>query len=168
MKKDLHDPDSHDGVIKHLESNILECEVKWALGNTTMNKTSGGEEIPVELLQILKNDVVKVLQSICQKIWKMQQWPQDWKRSFFIAVSKKGNVKEYSSYHTIALISVQFSSVTQSCPTLQPHRRQPTRLPHLWDSPGKNTGVGCHCLLHERMRSVQLCSSLSILWHCLS
>ena len=80
MKKDLHDPDSHDGVIKHLESNILECEVKWALGNTTMNKTSGGEEIPVELLQILKNDVVKVLQSICQKIWKMQQWPQDWKR----------------------------------------------------------------------------------------
>ena len=118
MKKDLHDPDSHDGVIRHLESNILECEVKWALGNTTMNKTSGGEVIPVELLQILKNDAVKVLQSIRQKIWKMQQWPQDWKRSFFIAVSKKGNVKEYSSYHTIALISVQFSSVTQSCPTL--------------------------------------------------
>ena len=105
MKKDLHDPDSHDGVIKHLESNILECEVKWALGNTTMNKTSGGEEIPVELLQILKNDVVKVLQSICQKIWKMQQWPQYGNMSVFIPVPKKSNAKECSNCHTIALIS---------------------------------------------------------------
>ena len=83
-KKDLHDPDNHDGVITHLEPNILECEVKWALGNITMNKASGGDRIPVELFQILKDDSVKVLHSVCQQIWKTQQWPQDWKRSVFI------------------------------------------------------------------------------------
>ena len=81
-KKDLHDPDNHDGVITHLEPGILECEVKWALGSITMNKASGGDGIPVELLQILKDDAVKVLHSICQQIWKTQQWPQDWKRQF--------------------------------------------------------------------------------------
>ena len=81
-KKDLHDPDNHDGVITHLEPDILECEVKWALGSITMNKTSGGDGIPVKLFQILKDDAVKVLDSICQQIWKTQQWPQDWKRSF--------------------------------------------------------------------------------------
>ena len=83
-KKDLHDPDNHDGVIIHLEPGILECEVKWALGRITMNKTSGGDEIPVELFQILKDDAVKVLLSICQQVWKPQQWPQDCKRSVFI------------------------------------------------------------------------------------
>ena len=104
-KKDLHDPDNHGGVITHLEPDILECEVKWALGSITMNKASGGDEIPVELFQILKDDAVKVLHSICQQIWKTQQWPQDWERSIFIPVPKKGNAKECSNYHTIALIS---------------------------------------------------------------
>ena len=91
-KKDLNDPDNHDGVITHLEPDILECEVKWALGSITMNKVSGGDGIPVELFQILKDDAVKVLHSICQQIWKTQQWPQDWKRSVFIPVPKKNNV----------------------------------------------------------------------------
>ncbi len=104
-KKDLHDPDNHDGVITHLEPDILECEVKWALESITTNKASGGDGIPVELFQILKDDAVKVLHSICQQIWKTQQWPQDWKRSVFIPISKKGNAKECSNYRTIALIS---------------------------------------------------------------
>ena len=106
-KKDLHDLDNHDGVITHthLEPDILECEVKWALGSITMNKASGCDGIPVELFQILKDDAVKVLHAICQQIWKTQQWPQDWKRSVFIPVPKKGNAKECSSYCTIALIS---------------------------------------------------------------
>ena len=92
-------------MIIHLEPDILECEVKWALGSITMNKTSGGDGIPVELFQILKDDAVKVLHSICQQIWKIQQWPQDWKRSVFIPIPKKGNAKECSNYRTIALIS---------------------------------------------------------------
>ena len=92
-KKDLHNPDNHDGVITHLEPDILECEVKWALGGITMNKASGGDGIPVELFQILKDDAVKVLHSICQQIWKTQQWPWDWKRSVFIPIPKKGNPK---------------------------------------------------------------------------
>ena len=105
-KKDLHDQDNHDGVITHLEPDILECEVKWVLESITMNKASGGDGIPVELFQILKDDTVKVLYSICQQIWETQQWPQDWKRSVFIPVPKKGNAKELSSnYRTIALIS---------------------------------------------------------------
>ena len=103
-KKDLHDPDNHD-VITHLEPDILECEVKWALGSITMNKGSGDDGIPVELFQILKDDAVKVLNSICQQIWKSQHLPQDWKSSVFIPIPKKGNVKECSNYHTIALIS---------------------------------------------------------------
>ena len=90
-KKDLHDPDNHDGVITHLEPDILECEVKQALGSITTNKASGGDEIPVELFQILKDDAVEVLHSICQQIWKTQQWRQDWKWSVFISVSKKDN-----------------------------------------------------------------------------
>ena len=92
-KKDLHDPDNHDGVITHLDPDILECEVKWALGSITMNKASGGDRIPVELFQILKDDAVKVLRLICQQIWKTQQWPHDWKRSVFIPIPKKGNAK---------------------------------------------------------------------------
>ena len=97
--------DNHDGVITHLEPDNLECEVKWALESITTNKASGGDGIPVELFQILKDDAVKVLHSTCQQIWKTQQWPQDWKRSVFITIPKKGNAKEYSDYHTIALIS---------------------------------------------------------------
>ena len=89
-KKDLHDQDNHEGVITHLEPDILECEVKWALGSITMNKASGGDRIPAELFQILKDDAVKVLHSICQKIWKTQQWPQNWKMSVFIPILKKG------------------------------------------------------------------------------
>ena len=107
-KKELHDPDNRNGVITHLESNILECKVKWALESITMNKASGSDGIPFELLQILKDDkddVVKVLHSIWQQIWKTQQWPKDWKRSVFIPIPKKGNAKECSNYCTIALIS---------------------------------------------------------------
>ena len=104
-KKDLHNQDNHSGVITHLEPDILECEVKWALGSISMKKASGGDGTPAELFQILKDDAVKVLSSIRQQIWKTQQWPQDWKRSVFIPISKKGNAKECSNYHTIALIS---------------------------------------------------------------
>ena len=104
-KKDLHDPDNHDGVITHLEPGTLECGVKWALGSISTNKASGGDGIPVELFQTLKDDAVEVLYSICQPIWKTQQWPQDWKRSVFIPIPKKGNAKEWSKYCTIALIS---------------------------------------------------------------
>ena len=93
QKKCLNGPDNHDGVT-HLELDILECEVKWALGSITMNKGSGGEGIPAELFQILKDDAVKVLHSICQQKCKTQQWPQDWKRSVFIPIPKKGNAKE--------------------------------------------------------------------------
>ena len=99
-KKDLHNPDSHDDVITNIEPDILECEVKWALESTTTNKASEGDGIPVELFQILKDDAVKVLHSICQQIWKTQQWPQDSKRSF-IPIPKKGNAKECSDYHTV-------------------------------------------------------------------
>ena len=102
--KDLYDPDNHDGVVTHLEPDIVECEVKWALGRITANKTSGGDGIPVELFQILKDDAVKVLHSICQQIWKTQQRPQDQKRSVFIPIPKKGNAKECSNYHTVVLI----------------------------------------------------------------
>ena len=104
-KKDTHDQDHHDGVITDLEPDILEQEVKWALESITANKASGGDGIPVELFQILKDDAVKVLHSICQQIWKTQQWPLDWKRSVFIPVLQKGNAKECSNYYTIALIS---------------------------------------------------------------
>ena len=104
-KEDLHDPDNHDSVITDLEPDILACEVKWALGSITTNKASGGDGIPVELFQILKDDAVKVLHSICQQIWKTPQWPQDWKRSVFIPIPKTDNDKECSNYLTIALIS---------------------------------------------------------------
>ena len=105
IKKDHNDQDNNNGVITHLEPDILECKVKWALGSITRNKTSGGDEIPTELFQILKDDAVKVLHSTCQQIWKTQQWPQEWKRSVFIPIPNKGHVKECSNYHTIALIS---------------------------------------------------------------
>ena len=105
IQKDLHNPDNHNGVITHLEPDILECEVKWALGSITTNKASGGDRIPVELFQILKDDAVKALHWICQQIWKTQQWPQDWKRSVFIPIPRKGNAKERSNYCTVVLIS---------------------------------------------------------------
>ena len=104
-RKDLNDLDNHNDVIIHLVPDILECEVKWALGSIMTNKASGGDRIPAELFQILKDDAVKVLHSICQQIWKTQQWPQDWKRSVFIPISNKGNTKECSNYCTVALIS---------------------------------------------------------------
>ena len=105
IQKNLNDQDKHDGVITHLEPDILECEVKWALGSITTNIASGGDGISVELFQILKDDAVKVLHSICQKIWTTHEWPQDWKRSVFIPIPKKGNATECSNYHTILLIS---------------------------------------------------------------
>ena len=104
-RKDLNDPDNRDGVITHLEPDMLECEVKWALGSITTNKVSGGDGIPGELFKILKDNAVKMLHSICQQIWKIQQWPQDWKRSVFIPVPKETNAKECSNYCTIALIT---------------------------------------------------------------
>ena len=104
-KKGLNEPDNHNGVVTHRESDILEPEVKWALGSITMNNASGGDGIPTELFQILKDDAVKVLHSMSQQIWKTQQWPQDWKRSVFIPIPKKGNAKGCSNYHKIALIS---------------------------------------------------------------
>ena len=145
-KKDLQDPDNHDGVITHVEPDILEWEGKWALGSITMNKANGSDAIPVELFKILKDDSVKVLHSICQQIWKTQQWPQDWKWSLFIPIPKKRNAKECSNCYTIALIShaSKFSSVqilSRVC-SLQPHgnkhSRLPCPLPTVWK--GKNIG----------------------------
>ena len=105
VQKGLNDLDNHSSMVTHLKPDILECEVMWTLGSITTSKDSGGDGIPVELFQILKDDAVKVLHSICQQIWKTQQWPQDWKSSVFITIPKKGNAKEYSNYPTIALIS---------------------------------------------------------------
>ena len=104
-KNDLHDPDNHDGVITPLEPDILECEVKWALGNIITNKASGSDGIPAEPLQVLKDDAVKVLHSLCQEIWKTLPWPQDWEKVSFHLIPKKGNALNCSNYHTIALIS---------------------------------------------------------------
>ena len=109
-KKDLNDPDNHDGVVTHLEPDILECEVKWALGSITTKKASGGDGIPAKLFQILKDDAVKVLHSICQQIWKTQQWPQDWKRSVFIPIPEKGNAKECSNNRIICNLKSEIGS----------------------------------------------------------
>ena len=127
-KKDLHDPDNHNGVITHLEPDILEYEVKWALGSITMNKACGGDGIPVELFQILKDDAVKVLHSMCQQLWKTQQWPQDWNRSVFILIPKKDNDKECSNQHTIALIS-QANEVTLKILQARHHQYVNRELP---------------------------------------
>ena len=143
-KKDLHDPDNHNGVITHLEPDILECEVKGALGNITMNKASGGDGIPVELFQILKDDPVKVLHSLCQQIWKTQQWPQDWKRSVFILIPKKGNAKECSNYRTIALISH-----TSTEKAMAPHSSVLAwRIPGMGE-PGGLPSMGSHRVRHD-------------------
>ena len=116
-RKKLHDPDNYNSVITHLDPDILEWEVKWTLGNITMNKVREGDEIPVELFQILKYDAVEVLYSIYQHIWKMQQWPQDWKWSVFTPIPEKGNAKEYSKYHTVALISHASKVMLKILPT---------------------------------------------------
>ena len=129
VQKRSSDPDNHDDVITHLEPDILECEVKWALESITTNKASGGDRIPVELLQILKDDAVKVLHSICQQVWKTQQWPQDWKRPVFIPIPKKGNVKECSNYRTFALIS--HASKWQPTPVFLPGESQGCGLPSM-------------------------------------
>ena len=112
-QKDLHDPDNHNGVITHLEPDILECKVKWALGSITMNKASGVDGITVELFQVLKDDAVKVLHSICQEICKTQQWSWDWKRSVFIPVPKRGIAKGCSNYHTISHASKEMLKILQ-------------------------------------------------------
>ena len=123
--KALNDPENHDGVVTHLEPDILECEVKWALESITTNKASGGDGIPVELFQILKHDAVKVLHSICQQIWKTQQWPQDWKKSVFIPLPKKGNAKECSKYCTVAVsYSMRF---IQGMVIAPPPKKNPTK-----------------------------------------
>ena len=129
-KKDLHDPDNHNGVFTHLEPDILECEVKWALGGITRNKASGVDGIPVELFQILKDDAVKVLYSICQQIWKARKWPQDWKRSVFIPIPKKGNAKECPNYCTIAHIS-HSSKVMLKIPQARPQQYVNHELPYV-------------------------------------
>ena len=113
-KKDLYDPDNHDGMITHLEPDILECKVKWVLGSITINRASGGDRIPVELFQVLKDDAVKLLHLICQQIWKTQQWPQDWKRSVFIPIPNKGNAKECLNYCMIAHTSKVMLKILQA------------------------------------------------------
>ena len=139
-KKDLHDPENHNGVITHLEPDILECEVKWALESITTNKASGGDGIPVELFQIRKDDAVKVLHSICQQIWKTQQWPQDWKRSVFIPIPKKDNAKECSNYCTVALTS-HASKVTPQILQAKPQQYMNHELPDVQAGFRKGRGI---------------------------
>ena len=148
IQKNLHDPDNHDGVITHLQPDILECEVKWALGSITVNKASRGDGIPVELLQILKDAAVKVLHSVCQQIWKTQQWPQDWKRSVFIPIPKKGKTKECSNYCTIAFISHAskvMSKILQA--RLQQNVNQRSNCQHPLDHQKSKGALGKHILL---------------------
>ena len=138
-KKDLHDPDNHNGVITHLEPDILEFEVKWALGSITRNKASGGNGIPAELFQILKDGAMKVLYSVCQQIWKTQQWPQDWKRLVFIPIPKKDNAKECSNYCTITLISHTSKVMLK---ILQARLQQDVNCEHPDVQPGFRKGRG--------------------------
>ena len=157
-KKDLHDPDNNDGVISFLEPDILECEVKWALRSITTNKASGGDAIPVKLFQILKDDAVKVLHSICQQIWKTQQWPQDWKRSVFTPIPKKGNAKEFYNYHTIAFISHASKVMLK---ILQPRLQQYVNHELPYDQAGFRKGRGKRdeianiCWIIEKASEVQ-------------
>ena len=157
-KKDLHDPDNHNGVITHLEPDILECEVKWALGSITMNKARGGDGIAVELFQILKDDAVKVLHSVRQQIWKTQQWPQDQERSVFIPIPEKGNLKECSNYCTIALIS-HTSKVVLKIPQTRLQQYMTCELPNV--QAGFRKGRGTRDQI-ANIRSVQFsCSVVS-------
>ena len=157
-KKDLHDPNKHSGVITHLEPDILECEIKWALESITKNKASECDGIPVELFQILKNDAVKVLHSICQQIWKTQQWPQDWKSSVYIPIPKKGNAKEYSNYCTIALIS-HASKITlkilQARLQQYMNRELPDSQAHFRKGRGTRDQIGNICWIIKKARQFQ-------------
>ena len=154
-KTDLHDPDNHEGVITHthLELDILEREVKWALESITTNKANGGNGIPVELFQILKDDAVKVLHSICQQIWKIQQWPQDWKSSVFVPIPKKGNAKECSNYRTIAFISHTSSVMFK---TLQARLQQYVNheLPDVQGGFRKGRSNCQHLLYHQKSKRI--------------
>ena len=161
-KKDLHDPDNHSGVITHLEPDILECEVKWGLGSITINKDSEGFGIPVELFQILKDDAVKVLHSVCQQIWKTQPWPQDWKRSVFVPVIKKGNAKECSNYHMVTLIS-QASKVMLKILQARFQQYGNRELPDVQAGFTKGRGNRSNCqhwLNHQKSKSFRKTSAL--------
>ena len=156
VQNDLHDPDNHNGVITHLKPDILKCEVKWALGSIITNKASGGDGIPVELFQILKDNAVKVFHSIWQQIWKTQQWPQNWKRSVFIPIPKKGNAKECSNYRTIALISLASKAMLK---ILQARLQQYVNceLPNVQAGfrKGKEPEIKCqHLLDHQKSKKV--------------
>ena len=158
-KKSLFkDPDSYDGVITHLEPDTLECEVKWALGNISMNKFGGDGIIPAELIQMLKDDAVKVLYSICQQIWKTQQWSQDWKKSVFIPIPKKGNDKECSNYHTIAFIS-QASKDLLKILKARLHQYVNLKLPDVqagfWKGRGTREQIANICWIIEKAREFQ-------------
>ena len=170
-KKDLHDPGNHDGVITHLEPDILECEVKWALESITRSKASGDDGIPVELFQILKDDAVKVLHSICQQIWKTQPWPQDWKRSVFIPIPKKGNAKECSNYCTIALISHTSKSNAQNSPSQASIVYEPwTSWCSSWISKRqRNQRSNCqHLLEYQKSKRIPEKHLLLLYWLCQS
>ena len=157
-KKDLHDPDNHDGVITHIEPDILDCEVKWALGSIAVSKASGGDGIPAELSQILKDDAVKVLHSICQQIWKTQQWPQDWKRSVFTPIRNKGNAKECSNYCMLVLIS-QASKVMLKILQVRPQQYMNRELPDIQAGFRKGRGtrdqIAKFCWIIEKAREFQ-------------
>ena len=164
-EKDLHDPDNHDGVITHLEPNILECEVKWALETITTNKASGGDGIPVELFQILKDDAMKVLHAICQQTEKTQQWPQDWKRSVFIPIPKKGNAKECSNYSTISLISNASKVMLKILQaTLQQYmnRELPDAQAGFGKGRGKRDQIANICWIIEKAGEFQIASISSL------
>ena len=158
VQKNLHDPDNHDGLLTHLEPDFLEYEVKWALGSITMKKASGGDGITVELFRILKDDSVKVLHSICHQMWKIQQWPQDWKSSVFIPISKKGNAKECSNYCTITLIS-HTSKVTLKIPQARLQQYVNNELPDVQAGFRKSRGTRDQmaniCWIIEKTREFQ-------------
>ena len=163
------DPDNHDGVITHLQPDILEYEVKWAWGNITTNKARGGDRIPVELFQILKDDAVKVLHSICEQIWKTQQWPQDWKRPVFIPIPKKGNAKECSNYRTISLSS--HTSNAQNSPNQALAIREPWtfRCSSWFQKRQRNKTSNCqHPLDHRKSKRVPEKHLFLLYWLCQS
>ena len=152
-KKYLHDPDNHSGVITHLEPDILESKVKWALGSITMNKASGSDGIPVELFQILQDDAVKELHSICQEIWKTQQWPQDWKRSVFIPIPKKGNAKECSNF--ISHASKVMLKILQARLQLYVHHKLPDVQAGFRKGKGTRDQITSICWIIEKAREFQ-------------
>ena len=154
-KKDLHDPVNHDGGLTHLEPDTLVCKVKWALGSITTNKASGGDGIPVELFQILKDDAVKVLHSICQKIWKTQQWPQEWKRSVFIPITKEGNAKECSNYRIISHASKVMLKILQARLQQYVNHELPDVQAGFRKSRGTRDQIANICWIIEKAREFQ-------------